>query len=210
MKNIYLPLIFFFVTLVLISTLAFVQPVLATVTCTTQYGGGQTCVSTGALLVNKKVWDPDGKVFVDNLGLANHIFQQSEEVIFNIDIKNVGDATLDTVNFTDTLPSFLQWSSEDPLSLTISSLTPGQTVTKQIRVVVLATPGRVCPVNTVTISSPQGGSDTDTAQLCVGKNVLGVTTVPKTGPEMSVLALLPGLAGIGLYLKKFNSKGVKS
>lgn len=202
MKNTYLLLSFFLATLALIAGLGFGRPVLASVTCTTQYGGGQTCVSTGQLLINKKVWDPDGKVFVDNLGLSNHIFQQGEEVIFSIDIKNVGDATLDTVNFTDTLPSFLQWTGGDPLTLTINSLTPGQTVTKQIKARVLATSGIVCPVNTASISSPQGGSDTDTAQLCVGKNVLGVTTVPKTGPEMGVLMALPAFGAIGFYLRK--------
>lgn len=204
MKNIYLLLVSFFVALV------FVRPALASVTCTTQYGGGQTCVSTGQLLINKKIWDPDGKVFVDNLGLSNHIFQEGEEVTFTIDVKNVGDATLDTVNFIDTLPSFLQWSGGDSLTLTITSLTPGQTITKQIKTKVLATSGIVCPVNSVSISSPRGGSDTDTAQLCVGKNVLGVTTVPKTGPEMGVLMALPAFGAIGFYLKKIKFlRGVK-
>jgi len=201
MKNLYFTFIISLATFAIVAGLSFVKPVQASVNCTTQYGGGQTCTSTGAILINKKVWDPDGKAFVDNLGLSNHIFQQGEEVTFNIDIKNVGTVSLDTVNFTDALPSFLQWSGGDPLTLTINNLTPGQTVTKQIKAKVLAS-GVVCPVNTAYVSSPQGGSDTDTAQVCIGKNVLGVTTVPNTGPEMIVLAVLPLLGSAGFYLRR--------
>ncbi len=182
---------------------AFPGKVLAAISCMTQYGGGQTCVSTGQLLVNKTVYNPDTKTFVDNLMLTDHRFQAGDEVVFHVDIKNVGDATLDTVNFTDTLPSFLVWSSGDPLTSTISNLTPGQEVTKEIRAKVLATNGVVCKVNTAMASSPQDGSDQDTAQVCVG---LPPKVIPQAGPEMGVLALLPGLGTLGFYLRRQSSR----
>lgn len=181
-----------------------IRPVSAGVSCTTQYGGGQTCVSTGQLLVNKKVWDPTSQTFVDNLGVSNHRFQAGEEVIFSIDIKNVGDNTLNNVQFTDTLPAFLVWSSGDALSSTINLLTPGQTITKVIR-------GRIinnlaatvtCDRNIAVATAADGISDRDTAQLCAGTLP---KAVPATGPEMIVLALLPGLGAAGWFLRKITS-----
>lgn len=189
----------------LLNTLYLVRdttPVLASVRCETQYGGGQTCVRVGELLVNKKVYNPDSKTFVDNLGLSDHRFQLGDEVVFKIDIKNVGDATLDTVNFTDTLPSFLAWSGGDQLNLTISNLAAGQVVTKEIRAKVLVTKGVVCGLNTVVISSAQNGSDRDMAKLCVGQPP---KVIPQAGPEMGILALLSGLGGIGYFLRKVKS-----
>ncbi|MBI3558947.1 DUF11 domain-containing protein [Candidatus Gottesmanbacteria bacterium] len=180
------------------------RPVLATVSCTTQYGGGQTCVATGQLLVNKKIWDPASQVFKDNLGLADHRFQAGEEVIFSIDIKNVGDNTLNNVQFADTLPAFLVWSAGDALSSAINTLTPGQTITKVIRARVInnLAAAVTCDRNIAVATAPEGISDRDTAQLCAG-------TVPKAipaaGPEMAVLALLPGLGGLGWYLRKITS-----
>lgn len=186
------------------------KPALADVSCTTQYGGGQACVTTG-LLVNKKIWDPaNGGAFKDNLGLADHRFAPGEEVLFSIDIKNVGDNTLNNVQFTDTLPGFLVWSSGDALSSTINILTPGQTITKTIRTRVISnlnTPVS-CDRNLV-LATAGNFSDRDTAQLCVGT---APKTIPAAGPEMAVLALLPAFGAAGWYLRKltkFNLEEVK-
>jgi hypothetical protein len=80
----------------------------AAVRCETQYGGGETCVRTGELQINKEVWDSDNNQFVDNLNLSSHRFAPGDEVIFKLKIKNVGDATFDTVHVKDT--SRLIWS----------------------------------------------------------------------------------------------------
>lgn len=175
------------------------KPVFADTSCTAQYGGGQACVTTG-LLINKKIWDPQAQVFKDNLGLAHHRFAPGEEVIFSIDIKNVGDNTLNNVQFTDTLPAFLNWSAGDALSSLFSSLAPGQTITRTIRARVISnlnTPVS-CDRNLV-LATAGNFSDRDTAQLCVGT---APKTIPAAGPEIAVWALLPSLAGIGLFLKK--------
>lgn len=180
------------------------KTVLAEVRCETQYGGGQTCVTT-QLLVNKKVWDPDGKSFVDNLTASGHHFVAGDTVTFIIDIKNTGNTTLTNINFSDALPSFLVWRSGDSLNSTISSLNPGESKTLTIVAKVVSDPpgGVTCNVNSA-FASVSGASDQDSAQLCVESRVKGVTTIPSTGPEQGVLVLLPSLGAAGYFLKKYR------
>ncbi len=204
----YFLLLFFAAFLALASV--FIEPSFAAVTCTTQYGGAQTCVATGQFLVNKKVLNPVTGAFVDNLTADVHQFRSGDAVTFSVDIKNTGDATLNNVQFTDTLPPGLVWTGGDPLSSQINSLTPGQTVTKTInaRVVSGATG---CQLNTATASAA-GMTDSDTAQVCFVTVVPVVPKVtPPTGPEdwALVLSAPAWLGGIGWYLKKISLKGVK-
>src|SRR4030042_1140211 len=42
-----------------IAFLLLAKPVLAAVRCETQYGGGEVCVRTGELQIDKEVWDPE-------------------------------------------------------------------------------------------------------------------------------------------------------
>ncbi len=186
--------------LALLLRVVFAPTVLADGHCVTQYGGGQTCVETGEILVNKKVWDPVNKTFVDNLFSSVKAFQAGEEVTFSIEIKNVGDDNLHNVSFTDTLPSFLAWSGGDPLSFAVGDMAPTAVVTRTIKAKVVALPGNQCSVNTVKASSNEG-TDQDTAQVCVSQPP---KEVPKSGPEMGVLALLPSLGAIGYYLRKMR------
>lgn len=187
----------YFVILSFISFLSFVSaflPVFASVTCTTQYGGGQTCVSTGQLLVNKKVFNPEISQMVDNLTVNDHQFKMGDEVIFSVDVKNVGDYTLNNVTFSDTLPSFLTWTSGE-LNTTINSLTPGQIRTFTIKAKVNSN-GTGCAVNTA-YASASGISDQDTSQVCIKGTV--PAQIPQTGPEYLFL-LLP-LSGIGFLMR---------
>lgn len=182
------------------------RPVFADTSCTAQYGGVSPaggCMTTG-LLVNKKIWDPAAQVFKDNLGLADHRFAPGEEVIFSIDIENVGDNTLNNVQFTDTLPAFLNWSAGDALSSLFSSLAPGQTITKIIRTRVkndLAV--TVACDRNLALATAGNFSDRDTAQLCIGT---APKAIPAAGPEMAILALIPAFGAAGWFLRKITSR----
>lgn len=189
----------------LLSYLATLGPVQAAgaVRCETFYGG-QRCVPVGQLQVNKKVFDPTTKTFLDNLLPSGHRFVSGEEVTFTIDIKNVSEVTVNSITFTDTLPSFLTWSGGDPLTSAIGSLAPGQTINKTIRAKVTAATG-TCAVNKATASSPDS-TDTDTAQVCAALP----PEVPAAGPANWALVLSAPvwLGSIGWYLRKIRvSKG---
>ncbi|MCL5432380.1 MAG: DUF11 domain-containing protein [Patescibacteria group bacterium] len=203
MRKTYL-LILLFITFGAFLAGLFNFPAFADVNCVTQYGGGQTCTTT-QLIVNKQVWDPDGKAYVDNLTLSNHHFQNGEEVDFTISVQNTGDITLTNVNFADTLPANLTWIGGDALSSTIGSLAPGQTATKNIKTKVANATALICELNSATATSDQG-SDSDTAQVCLGQGQVKAATYPATGPETAVWAVLPGLGTLGYFLKR---KGVK-
>src|SRR3989344_2204591 len=91
-----------------------VQPIEAAIRCETQYGGGQVCVRTGNLQVNKQVKESGGKggslEWRDNLGPQQSFrFRPGDVVEYKIQVKNVGDAKFDSVTVVDTLPSQLEF-----------------------------------------------------------------------------------------------------
>lgn len=197
---------FYIFLVVICSTIAFligldvIKPVLASVYCVTQYGGGQNCTTT-QLTVNKTVWNPDSKSYVDNLTLANHRFQNGDEVDFKVDITNSGSLTLTGITFTDMLPANLVWSGGDSLTSTIGSLDPGQTITKYIKTKVTGVNYLICEINTAIANSDQGNSS-DTSQACMGQGEVKATQTPATGPEMLIWAVLPSIGGLGYFLKR--------
>jgi len=196
------------ILLILITITA--QPIFASVRCETQYGGGQVCVKTGELQINKKVWDPQSQTFIDNLGITSHKFTADEEIIFQVEVKNVGDETFDKVNVQDTLPNYLEHSSGE-LSFKIDNLKPGESEIREIKAKVVSVgklPNNktlICDVNTAE-GWTNDEKDKDTAQICIEKRVLGVTQLPPTGPKswliISLLSLTSGLLGIYLLISR--------
>ncbi|HBL52111.1 MAG: hypothetical protein UT38_C0016G0017 [Microgenomates group bacterium GW2011_GWA2_39_19] len=204
--------------LLAISTFAFFallltpKQALADVRCESQYGGGQVCVTTGQLQVNKKVCDPDkgscdptsagfSDRLIDNLGLSSRRFTPGDNITFRIEVKNVGSTTINNVSVTDTLPAHLELVSGD-LSFNIGSLGAGQVVSRDIVAKVVSadkfTVGSVaCEVNTATVTGDGVPSDSNTAQICMSKEAV----LPKAGPEnwyalplLSLFAAATGLA----------------
>lgn len=183
----------------------FAFPTYAAVRCETQYGGGEVCVRTGELQVDKKVWSKASGSFVDNLWQSGEMFAPGEEVVFKLKVKNVGDETFSSVNVGDSLPGNLVLTSGS-LNYTINDLVPGETDEREIKAKFVRNDGG-CPVNVLEVRSGDK-YDKDTAKLCVTGKVLGKGKgIPKTGPEMLVLGLLPLIAGAGFYMTKL--KGVK-
>jgi len=191
------------------------KPSFASVRCETQYGGGQVCVKTGELQINKKVWDPQEQIFVDNLGITSYKFTAGEEIIFQIEIKNVGDETFDKINIQDTLPNYLELSSGE-LFFTIENLEPGKSEIREIRTKVVSVnklpndKTLICEVNTAE-GWTDDEKDKDTAQICIEKRILGVTNLPPTGPKgwliISLLSLSSGI--IAIYFLKNSQKQIQ-
>ncbi len=179
-----------------------IKPVMGAVSCVAQYGGqyGQVCVTTGQIQINKEVLDPQNNKFVDNLGLTAHRFAPSEEVKFRLTIKNVGDNTLNNIQVTDTLPSFLEQIAGEPYSFQIDTLKVGDSVQKELKAKVVnvdklpSDKTVICDVNT---SVAQSGNevDRDTAQVCVEQKV--ARELPKAGAEGAAAILISsGLFGL--------------
>jgi uncharacterized repeat protein (TIGR01451 family) len=183
---------------------------LAAVRCETQYGGSEVCVRTGQLQIDKEVWNPDTESFVDNLGLSDHKFSPGDEIVFKLKIKNVGDDTFSKVEVRDYLPELIDLTNGD-ISFDINDLHAGDVNEYVIKTKVVDAsefPNNktvICEVNTAETWSGDE-RDKDTAQVCLTTNVLGITTLPKTGPAeigMIVFGLLfLVLTGLKLTLNK--------
>lgn len=184
----------------------------AAVRCEAQYGGGEVCVKTGQLQIDKEVFDPDQKKFVDNLGISSHKFTPSEEVTFKLKIKNVGDATFNKVQVTDILPAHLERVSGET-SFEIKDLTAGKTEEKEIKAKVVKVDkfpegkSLICEVNVAEVKSGDE-KDKDTSQVCLQAKVLGAAVpkvLPKAGAENWIIAFGSIVVlTIGSYLIRFK------
>ncbi len=212
-----------------VSTIAF-----AATTCSPVYGGGQNCITSGQLSINKTVKNPVTGQFVDNLGLNDPKFSANDVVPFEITVTNTSGSTINNITVTDNFPSLIPCNAgpgtctNNQNVFTIGTLNAGQSQTFDLsgRVVAsLPNQSVICDGTTTNTAIAQAsGQPTvqDTAQVCVQNQVLAatpgvkggvsvfpppsVTATPKTGPEaLALVALLPtGL--LGKFLRKKSSK----
>ena len=188
-----------------------------TVLASGQYGqyGGET--ESGRVMVDKLVRHPKTGEYVDNLGLNDPKFSAESSVFFKIVVENTGNSLLNEINVTDFLPEHLQYISGGTyntdtreVKFTFNDVAPGdrRNTILQAKVNSLSSlPAEktiLCPINKVVASSPQDGSDEDTAQLCIAKKPMVGNVAPKAGDPISLalgLGSLTTLVG-GLKLNK--------
>ncbi len=186
---------------------------LAAERCETLYGGGETCVRTGELQIDKEIWDPQNDHYVDNLGVTSYKFGTAEEIKFSLIVKNVGDETLEDIKVVDELPEYLFFTNGSDDTYYIDHLNPGDSeeiiVYAQVKAEsqLPADKSLVCVVN-VGEAWADDEHDRDTAQLCITKKVLGITTLPKTGAGevIYITIFFVFTALIGLLLMRLNRK----
>lgn len=185
-----------------------------------QYGqyGGQP--EKGRVMVDKLVRDPKTGEYVDNLGLNDAKYSAEASVFFRIIVENTGGQTLNTITAVDYLPVYLQYVSggvydaaSREVRFTFNNVAPGErrTATLQAKVYSLSQlpveKTVLCPINKVVASSPEDGSDEDTAQLCIQKKPIVSREAPKAGDPIGLLMSLGSLGTLvgGLKLKqKYN------
>ena len=192
-------------------------------TCTTHYGGTQTCQASD-LLINKQVQNPINGNFVENLNSADPTFSPGANVLFQLTIQNVSGQTFDPVVVKDVLPSYLTFVSgpgtydapSRTLTFTLNNVIAGETRNVQVMAKVLPTTVSFVCVNNYAEARADsvGRFDSDTAQFCIGTNVLGATTLPVAGYN-DLFLLLPftgiGLTGLALLIKPASTqRGEKS
>ncbi len=184
--------------------LSFSSKAQAAIRCETQYGGGEVCVKTGELQLDKQVLNPNTNSFVDNLSLHTHYFSAGDEITFKLKVKNTGDEKLSSVHVKDTLPSYLYLTSGD-LDYYITDLEVNQTDEKEFKVKVvdnskLPHQSLTCVVNAGDAWSGDN-HDSDTSQVCIQKQL---ESLPATGPGLNTLILLSSLSAAALGLKFLN------
>jgi uncharacterized repeat protein (TIGR01451 family) len=181
------------------------------------------------ILVDKKV----GKItsitkggvasvsYVDNLSPSDARFKPGSEVMFQIKVKNTSSVTLSNVTIKDFVPSYIE-PMEGPgafdaagrvIAWDAGSFQPGEEKVYYLKTQLYgqaqmpADKGLFCLVNKAEAYTGSA-SDSDTAQFCVEKEVLGVKEAPKAGPEAGLLLMGANalLAGIGISLKRLTSQ----
>lgn len=201
--------------------------------CQPQYGGGQTCLPTGNILVNKTVKDPVSGNFVDNLSINDAKFAPEQVVQFRITVTNVGNTSLSNISVKDIFPEFVKFISgvgtfddaSNSLNINVDNLNGNESKTFEIAVQVTTKDrlpndkGIVCATNQA-IASISGIQKSDNSEFCIQKQEqvtkgglkvltpVEVKKTPATGPEMlSLIALIP--SGIlGLFLRRKSNKKI--
>src|SRR3989344_6423472 len=108
----------------------------ATVTCQPIYGGGRSCIQSGNVSINKRVFAPNGNL-VDNLGINDTKFGPEGLITFQISVTNTGNTQIATVQVRDIFPQYVDFSSgagnydsgSKTLSFDISNLNSSETRT---------------------------------------------------------------------------------
>ena len=182
----------------ILGLLLFVSSVSAAIRCETQYGGGQVCVRTGNLQVNKQVKESGGKggslEWRDNLGPQQSFrFRPGDVVEYRIQVKNVGDAKFDSVTVVDTLPSQLELT-EGNLTQELKNLEVGQTQEVFVKAKVknadqLGVMNVNCDVWNRAEAKSGDQYDKDDVQVCVEKQAEQAKVLPKAGPTDMFLTL---------------------
>ncbi|OGK25674.1 hypothetical protein A2954_04525 [Candidatus Roizmanbacteria bacterium RIFCSPLOWO2_01_FULL_37_12] len=174
-----------------------------------------------SIMVDKLVTKPHSTSdFVDNLSPSDERYSPGNDVYFKIKVKNTSDEKLKDVTVRDFLPDFVKLvdskgsfnSDTDEITVDAGDLEVDEEKEFVIKVKIVdqdelpSDNGLFCLVNKAQASNDKS-SDEDTAQFCVEKKVLGVSSVPSAGPEQGVALILGQLSalGIGVFLKKKTS-----
>lgn len=206
----------------------------ADVSCQPIYGGGQSCVTSADIAINKKVQNPASGQFVDNLGTNDSKFSIDQNVTFQLIVSNTSQSTINRVIVKDVFPQFVSYvagpgsfdANSKTLTFELNNLASGESRTFTVSGKVssdsalLQNGGIICVVNQSTAQiALNGQTSQDNSQLCIKKGVPAKTKgglpvlpapamaiTPPTGPEMAVLPLLGGSGILGYFLRRKSSK----
>ncbi len=219
-----------FLHLILFLVLGFsilvVRPVMAQ-ECHSTYGG-EVC-DRGDIEIDKEVWqekDNQGREVkawrerIDSNSDDGYTFKAGDEVKYRLIVRNDGDVRLKEVTVRDVMPqetTYLEWQwggtwqdSTRTVEFKFNDFDPGQEKVFEMAFKFKgldSVPNTTfCITNRGEAFVKDGDSDSDTADVCLreggAKKVLGVTTLPSTGPlNLTILLIELGiLAGLGSVL----------
>lgn len=205
----------------------------ADTSCQPIYGGGQSCVTTNNIIVDKTILNPKTNQLVDNLGINDPKYQPDFITTFQIKVTNTGNNLLPSVEVKDIFPQYVSFSSGPgnfdsntrTLTFPVINLEKNEsrvfTILGRIadeKSIPLAN-GNICVVNQALATTSTNEAAQDNAQFCIEKKEVSIikggfpvfapvptATTPATGPEvLSLFALIPtGLTG--WFLRKKSIK----
>lgn len=183
------------------------------------YGCTGDCTTPNDLTVNKQVYNPITKVYVENLGPTDTTFAAGETVEFKLKVTNGSGETMD-VTLEDTLPPHMIWLGGDgnydantnKVTVKLGQMTAGSTIEVKVLAKVKdikdlpAGKSVFCEINTAKVTSPaRPAGDDDTAQACIATDILAAKTLPTAGFNdiaMVVPFAATALAGLTLIRKR--------
>ncbi len=189
------------------TTLLAFAPAVQADTCTTQYGGTTTCTPSD-LTINKQVYNPVTKVYVENLTTTDPTFTPGNEVSYRLIVKNGSGETFQA-NIKDILPPYMEFVSgpgtynkeSRVLEFKMENLIAGETRTVDLIAKVVnadkfpSGKSLFCVVNIAEVRA-LNRFDSDSAQACLQNGPVTVSTLPVAG-YTDMMLLLP-FAGVGL------------
>ena len=151
--------------------------------CQPIYGGGETCVTQGNVLVNKTVQNPSNGSFVDNLSVNDPKYSPSGTITFQISVTNTGSSAIPSITVVDTLPLYVSFvsgtgnfdSKTKKVTFQVMNLNPNETRVFTLQGQVSADKGLptnqtvTCDVNRVEATGDNGQKSTDNSQFCIEK-----------------------------------------
>ncbi len=164
---------------------------LANTSCQTIYGGGETCITTGNLILNKTVQNPQNGLYVENLNINDPRYSPNQTVSFQITIRNTENAVLSKVEVKDILPQYVTFVSgpgsydanTNTVTFEIKDFPKNEAKTYTIQGKIADTSkfpfteGVTCVVNQSIMNVSNGQSAQDNAQFCIQTKV-SVTPTP--------------------------------
>lgn len=165
---------------------------LASTICQPVYGGGQNCITTGGISLNKRILHPsipkalspndcNDTEFVENLGANDQKFGPTQTITFQLCITNTTGATIQQIAIKDTFPGFVNFvtgngsfdSNTKTLTFTVDNLGPNETrpfiVQAKVSDAKDLPNGVTCVVNQATATANSGQMSQDNAQFCIEK-----------------------------------------
>ena len=198
----------------------FARTAFADISCQPIYGGGETCIVSPNISINKEVLNPKTNKMVENLSINDPKYHPEFIVNFKVTVTNTGKSTINKIEVKDMFPQYITFStgpgkfddSTKTLSFSIDSLEPNEIKTFVVvgRVVSIdkLPQGVVCVVNRVIASANTTDQASDNTQLCIENKVVEkpslLTETPPTGSK-EIFLILPIIIGaLGLMLRRMG------
>jgi hypothetical protein len=221
-----------------ISHTLFANFAFADTSCQPIYGGGQSCIISSSIEIDKKVLNPKTNKFVDNLSINDPKYHPGFILNFKLTITNISNATIDSIDIKDIFPQYVDFNSgpgifdikTKTLSFSVNNLKPQESKTfiimgriVDMKELSINKGASVCIVNQASATFDKNSYSQDNSQFCIENSEATQVVQEKGGfpilPSSKIKTTpatgpgdfqLIGLAAIGIlgYFLRKQSKGL--